>query len=366
MKKTINGKRKKKAEKIIDRSGWPVVAICYDFDKTLSPQDMQNYSLIPDTGKTVDEFWEKCQKKAKENKMDNILSYMHEIIREGSSDSNGLSLKKEEFRKYGKNIELFPGVTTWFKRVEAIADSLNIKIEHYIISAGIKEIIEGTSIAKHFKSIFACSFYYNKKTGVAEWPAQVINATSKTQYLFRISKGTLDLSDEKTVHKTVDKNKLRIHFKNIIYIGDSITDVPAMRVVTKEGGISIGVYDNPGSKEKMINMYTLKNDGRINYYAKADYSKNSELENLIKKILEDKKLQFLSEEQTKTAKKEIIDYLNELLNDATNNDDKINDLVRQDMIPILMKKVFDKFVKEFKENEGSEDNKNESNNKNDN
>lgn len=300
-KKKVNSKKQKKE---IDRTGWPVIAICYDFDKTLSPEDMQNYSLIPQTGKTPEEFWPMCNAKAKKNKMDTILSYMHEIIEFGKIESNELKLDKKAFKEHGKKIKLFNGVSTWFKRIEEFADEKKIKVEHYIISAGIQEIIEGTSIAKHFKKIFASSFYYNEKTNLAEWPAQIVNATTKTQYLFRISKNSLDLADERTVHSAVEEDKIRIPFKNIIYIGDSITDVPAMRVVTKEGGISIGVY-NP-EEGNNLNLCVLKRDKRISYFAPADYSKGSEMERLIQRILENKALQFVGEAQTKEAE-DIID-----------------------------------------------------------
>lgn len=307
--------KKKNQKKEMNKAGWPVIAICYDFDKTLSPEDMQNYSLIPKTGKTTKEFWDSCNAKARENKMDSILSYMHAIIKAGENESSELELTKKAFNNHGKKIKLFNGVSTWFKRIEDFADSKEIRVEHYIISAGIQEIIEGTSIAKHFKKVFASSFYYNKKTKLAEWPAQIVNATSKTQYLFRISKNSLDLSDEKKVHAAIEEDKIRIPFRNIIYIGDSITDVPAMRVVTKEGGTSIGVY-NP-QEGNNLNLYTLKRDKRINYFAPADYSKDSEIEKLLKRIIENKKLQFISEEQNREAEKAIEEKLLEIV-DAGN------------------------------------------------
>lgn len=303
--------KKKKTKKEIDRTGWPVVAICYDFDRTLSPEDMQNYSLIPKTGKSTKEFWDECNAKAKENKMDSILSYMHAIIKSGESESNDLELTKKAFKQNGKKIKLFNGVSTWFNRINDYADSKKIRVEHYIISAGIQEIIEGTSIAKNFKKIFASSFYYNKKTKLAEWPAQIVNATTKTQYLFRISKNSLDLADETKVHTAVEEDKIRIPFKNIIYIGDSISDVPAMRVVTKEGGTAIGVY-NP-TEGNNLNIYVLKRDRRISYFAPADYSKGSEIEVLIKQIIENKALQFIGDGQTKEAEKNILEKLNEIV-----------------------------------------------------
>lgn len=331
--------RNNKQNKELDRTNWPVVAICYDFDKTLSPEDMQNYSLIPKTGKTTKEFWDKCNTTAKENQMDSILSYMHEIIGVGNIESSELKLTRKEFNQHGKKIKLFNGVTTWFKRIEEFADLKKIKVEHYIISAGIQEIIEGTSIAKYFTRIFASSFYYNQKTKLAEWPAQIVNATTKTQYLFRISKNSLDMTDEKTVHAAVEEDKIRIPFKNIIYIGDSITDVPAMRVVSKEGGISIGVY-NP-EQGNNLDLCVLKRDKRINYFAPADYSKGGEMEQLVKRILENKALQFVGEEQTREAEAIISSKLLEIVSLGEINKQKelFDKLCRSKNLPKLISAI---------------------------
>ena len=252
----------------------PIVAICYDFDKTLSPKDMQEYTLFPKLEIDAKSFWEESNSFAVKNGMDKILSYMKLIVKLAKEREEALSLVKKDFTKMGKGVELFDGLDTWFERINTYAASLNLVVEHYVISAGLKEIIEGTSIAKHFTEIYASCFVYTK-SGIPIWPKQVVNYTQKTQYLFRINKDCRDLSDEESINETIPDNLRRIPFRNFIYIGDSETDIPAMKVVKKEKGQAIGVY-NP--TKNVTNVCDLLCDDRINYFAPADYREGSMLE----------------------------------------------------------------------------------------
>ncbi len=258
-----------------------VIAICYDFDKTLSPKDMQEYGVIPVLKIKPKKFWKESNKNAVDNKMDRILSYMELIIQKANAQDN--TFKESDFNSLGKNVELFPGVDSWFERINKYANDRNILIEHYIISAGLKEIIEGTSIAKYFKEIYASCFLYDGYQK-PKWPRQVVNYTQKTQYLFRISKHSLDLSDEETINNEYHDRERRIPFKNMIYIGDSDTDIPAMKVLKNYGGVSIGVY-NPFAKQiKKVSQLIL--DGRIDFFAPADYTENSILDKYIKRQID--------------------------------------------------------------------------------
>ncbi|MEG2540545.1 MAG: HAD family hydrolase [Clostridia bacterium] len=266
-----------KKEKVVDKSGWATVAICYDFDKTLSPLNMQEYSFIPKIGMDKDAFWAQNTKFSIENNMDLILGYMFKMIAESSKVDVTCNSKitESDLNKLGKDIELFEGVETWFSQIEKLADTLEINVEHYIISAGIKEMIEGTSIVKRFKKIYASSFAFDKKCKYAIWPSQVVNSTNKTQFLFRINKGCLDELDGKGLNKSMEQEKRHIPFDRMIYIGDSETDIPCMTLVKRNGGYSIGVF-NPNDNSKG-NVYELINDGRINYFAPADYRKGKQL-----------------------------------------------------------------------------------------
>lgn len=258
----------------------PVVAICYDFDKTLSPTDMQAQGFIQENyAGDVGEFWAECDALAKEHEMDSNLAYMYMMI---SKSRGKLVFNREALMNYGSRVELFPGVTDWFKRIKEYGEEHGVIVEHYIISSGLKEMIEGTGIADEFEKVYASSFHYDSD-GVAVWPAQVINYTNKTQFLFRISKGTLDVNDP-GVNNYFRPEEMYVPFRNMVYIGDSDTDIPCMKLVNQYGGHSIGVYcDNEKSKAKVTKMMA---ENRIKYFAPCDYSEGTQLDILIKNIID--------------------------------------------------------------------------------
>ncbi len=258
----------------------PVVAICYDFDKTLSPDDMQAQGYIQSVGYDVSDFWKQSNAIASGNDMDQNLAYMYMMKQESEGK---VVFTKEKLAEYGSNIQLFPGVEEWFERIRKYGKDNGVIVEHYIISSGLKEMIDGTSVAKvgAFEKVYASSFYYNDK-GVAVWPAQVVNYTNKTQFLFRIEKGVLDINDP-MVNESFSPEEIRVPFRNIIYIGDSDTDIPCMKLVNTYGGYSIGVY-NPDTMDK-TKVYKMMRDARIKYFASANYSEGTELDNLVKYII---------------------------------------------------------------------------------
>lgn len=257
----------------------PVVAICYDFDKTLSPDDMQAQGYIQSVGYEVKSFWQESNGLAEENDMDQNLAYMFTMLR---TAHGRFVFNRKALRDYGAQVQLFPGVATWFKRIKEYGRDKGVIVEHYIISSGLKEMIEGTKVANEFERIYASSFYYDKD-GVAQWPAQVINYTSKTQFLFRIEKGTLDINDP-GVNDYFEPENIRVPFRNMIYIGDSDTDIPCMKLVNSYSGHSIGVF-NPRTNDKS-KVYKMMKDNRIKYFAPADYTENSELDKLVKAIID--------------------------------------------------------------------------------
>ena len=220
----------------------PVLAICYDFDKTLSPDDMQAQGYIQAVyDGDVASFWKESNGMAEANEMDTNLAYMYKMVDEARGR---IVLTKKSLQDYGAKVQLFPGVEEWFERIRAYGEAHGVIVEHYIISSGLKEMIEGTSVAQAgaFEKIYASSFMFDEK-GVPIWPAQVINYTNKTQFLFRIEKGVLDVNDS-GVNDYFPPEEVRVPFRNMIYIGDSDTDIPCMKLVTVNGGHSIGVYNN--------------------------------------------------------------------------------------------------------------------------
>ena len=270
----MNYDRKRKEDR-------PVLAICYDFDKTLSPDDMQAQGYIQSVGYDVQKFWDESNDLAKANDMDNNLAYMWKMVQESEGR---MVFNKEKLAEYGARVKLFDGVEDWFERIRAYGKTRNVIVEHYIISSGLKEMIEGTKMARAgaFEKIYASSFYFNDR-GVAKWPAQVINYTSKTQFLFRIEKGVLDINDP-GVNAYFSPEEIRVPFRNMVYIGDSDTDIPCMKLDNTYGGQSIGVYDPATQNKKKV--YKMMHDKRIRYYAPADYTERSELDLLVKAIID--------------------------------------------------------------------------------
>ena len=271
------------------------IGIMYDFDKTLCTTDMQNYAFMKDIKMEPQDFWNLCGVNTKKNSMDKILSYMYMMIKQAKA--NGISMTEKYLNSLGESVVFYRGLSTWFERINSFGESLGVNVEHYVISSGVKEIIDGTPIAKYFKKIYACRFLYDEDTKEAYWPCQAINYTQKTQYLFRISKGTLDETDDEKVNNETKDTARAIQYRHMIYIGDGLTDIPCMQLLKDKGGKSIALYQNH-NKNKVL---PLVEDGRINYVCLADYSLNSTLDKIVKLMIENmanmEKLKSMEEKQ---------------------------------------------------------------------
>ena len=270
------------------------IGILYDFDKTLCTTDMQEYDFIKNLGMTSREFWGEAAAITEQHEVEKILAYMFVMIKK--CKEKGIPLTEEYLRSCGEHVELFEGVLTWFDRINAYGTSLGVEIEHYIISSGTYEIIQGTPIAKYFKRIYACRYMYDEN-GEALWPALAINYTLKTQYIYRISKGTLDVTDDYNLNRVQDESLRRIAYHNMIYIGDGMTDIPCMKLVKERGGKSIALYPEGHSD----NVRPLVDDDRINCVCVANYAPDSPLEKIVKLMIEKmailEKLKFQEVEQ---------------------------------------------------------------------
>ena len=258
------------------------VALIYDFDGTLAPGNMQEYDFIPAVGKSNKEFWTDANVLAETQDADPVLAYMARMIQE--AQSKGLSLRREAFQESGRNIRYYKGVEEWFSRMNAYAAERGIRLIHYINSSGMKEIIEGTSIAKEFKHIYACSFLYNVD-GIAYWPAVAVNYTNKTQFIFKINKGVESVFDTKDVNRFMEESKRPVPFSRMIYFGDGTTDIPCMKLVKNFGGHSIAVY-NPEEEGQRTLLNELIRDNRVNHVCPADYSEKSEIDTVVKTIID--------------------------------------------------------------------------------
>lgn len=249
----------------------PIAALIYDFDGTLSPGNMQEFGFIQAVGKTPEQFWTMSDTLATGQDASNVLAYMKMMFDEARK--NGISLRRESFRGFGADIELFEGVREWFQAVNRYGREHGVIVEHYINSSGLKEIIEGSPIAHEFKHVFAGSFMYDDN-GDAQWPGMAVDYTAKTQFLFKISKGILSSRDNKMVNESMADDKKRIPFNHMIYFGDGDTDVPCMKIVNMFGGHSIAVYD-PANERKRKTAEKLKRQGRVNFHTPAIYTPDS-------------------------------------------------------------------------------------------
>jgi len=256
----------------------PVAAIMYDFDKTLCTRDMQEYSFIPGLGISADVFWAEAGKLAGKV-MDPILAYMYLMLKK-ARDAD-IPIRRENFVSLGHDIGFFPGIDEWFDRIDQYGRECGVAVQHFIISSGLKEIIEGSRIRDKFTKIYACEFHYDAN-GVADWPLLSVNYTTKTQFLFRINKGVLDGTDSDALNRYVPEEDRPVPFRNMIYIGDGLTDVPCMKLVKANGGHSIAVYGKNNRKK----VEELLVDRRVDFLAPADYGPGKDLDVLVKRIID--------------------------------------------------------------------------------
>lgn len=278
----------------------PMVALVYDFDGTLSPGNMQEFGFIQAIGKDKDEFWRKNKELSENNDASGILCYMNLMIKEATY--NSISLNRDSFRKFGKEIELFDGVKEWFNLINSYGKSIGLDVKHYINSSGLKEMIEGTSIAHEFENIFACSFLYDVN-GVAYWPAVAVDYTAKTQFLFKINKGIKEVSDTKKINEYVLEKDRPVPFERMIYFGDGETDIPCMKMVKEHGGHSIAVYGNPSKKATAMKLIE---ENRVNFACIADYRKDKEMFGVVKRVLDKIKSDYEFERLLEVHKKKSV------------------------------------------------------------
>ena len=260
----------------------PIVALIYDFDGTLSPGNMQEFGFIQAVGKTKEEFWKMSDGIAVGQDASNVLAYMKLMFDEARKA--GIPLRRSKFKEFGKHIELYEGVKEWFGLVNEYGRQKGVRVEHYINSSGLKEIIEGSPIAKEFHHIYAGTFIYNED-GVAEWPGIAVDHTAKTQFLFKISKGITSQHDSKMVNASIADDKKRIPFSHMIYFGDGETDIPFMKIVGMFGGNPIAVYD-PDSSKKKATAQKLQRQGRVKFVTPATYTKDSRTFKIVAAIID--------------------------------------------------------------------------------
>jgi 2-hydroxy-3-keto-5-methylthiopentenyl-1-phosphate phosphatase len=259
------------------------IAMVYDFDGTLSPQPMQEYTVLPKLGIKPKDFWGQVDQESVDTVSEKMLVYMRLLLEE--AHSRKINISRSDFQAMGKNIEYFPGVQSWFSRINAYVKKKGggqVGVQHYIISAGMKEILEGISIRRYFQQIYASEYHFNFQ-GIATFPKLLITDTTKTQYLFRVNKGKETL--EQSINEHMPEARRPIPFHNIIYIGDGMTDVPSMALTKKNGGHPLAVYP-PRSRHDRDTCIDLLAAKRVDFIAPADYRAESKLSKRVTLLLD--------------------------------------------------------------------------------
>jgi len=270
VKKTAGAKKSKSGQaSSYDKK---IIALVYDFDGTLSPRPMQEYAFLPKIGADAREFWAEANRISREEGADILITYMHLMYQKAKAA--GVVVNRDDLVAQGKEVEFYPGVEDWFDKIEDYATSLaggeGVTLRHYLISSGLTEIVEGTSIHSKFHNVFASEYWFDAYE--LPYPKRVITDTGKTQYLFRINKGLEDLGE--SINEHMDEDLRPVPFANMIYFGDGDTDVPSMAVMRKNGGHAIAVHTPGGEVAKCVNLFDA---GRVDFYAGADYRTSSDL-----------------------------------------------------------------------------------------
>ena len=263
-------------------------ALIYDFDGTLARGNMQEVSFIPSLGMDKAAFWKEAGEFTRRADGDGILMYMQLMLQ--AAREAGHPVTRQALRDHGQDVKLFDGLKSdltgpgWFERINAVGAKYGLEIEHYIISAGLEEMIEGCPIRPEFRHVFASKFVYDKH-GVAIWPAVGVNYTTKTQYLFRINKGVLNHWEHEKINRFMADDDRPVPFERMIFLGDGDTDVPTMKMMHTKGGYSIAVYDPRNSERDQQKIYGLISEDRVNFVAAADYREGSPLDLIVKGLI---------------------------------------------------------------------------------
>ena len=248
------------------------IALVYDFDGTLSPKPMQEYTVLPKLNVDPKAFWAESNRIAREQGADPLITYMHLMYKKAKE--HNVRIDREDLVQLGRDVEMFAGVEEWFDEINSYvglrAETQGVTVRHYLVSSGLTEIIEGTSIYKRFHNVFASEYWFEAYD--LPYPKRVITDTGKTQYLFRINKGLEDLGESINHHMPEDQRP--IPFCNMVYFGDGETDVPSMALMRKSGGHAIAVHAPGKTKAKCVDLFKA---GRVDFFAAADYRRGSEL-----------------------------------------------------------------------------------------
>ncbi len=263
------------------------IALVYDYDQTLSPTYMQEEALFPVFGINSEAFWKKCGVLVKEQGYDNELAYMKVMLDYLEMDRP----TNADLKKLGEKLTFYKGLPEMFEEFKsglltAEHETYGITVEHYIVSSGLKALIDGSKLAPYMRTIFGCEFAEDSD-GRITFPRRVISHTQKTQFLFRINKGMLDMNEDVNDHMAPELRP--VPFTNMIYIGDGPTDVPCFTVMSKNGGKGIAVYNaEDPTRTSFKKCYQLSTHAdRVKNIAPSDFRPGSHLRLLIEEMVQE-------------------------------------------------------------------------------
>ena len=259
-------------------------ALIYDFDGTLARGNMQEVSFIPSIGMQANQFWDSVKPLTIAADGDGILMYMQMMLQ--AAREKGQPVTRQALRDHGRGVALFEGLRdlSWFDRMNAVGARYGLEIEHYIVSAGLTEMIEGCPVFPALTHVFASKFVYDAEDQ-AVWPAVGVNYTTKTQYLFRINKGVLNHWDDARINRFIPDDERPIPFERMIFLGDGDTDVPTMKMMHTKGGFSIAVYDPDSTPRDRDKVHRLISEDRVNFVAAADYREGTAVDLIVKGLI---------------------------------------------------------------------------------
>ncbi len=263
-----------------------IIAIVYDFDHTLSPHYMQDHTILRHAGIDPKEFWPSCTALIEAKGYDQELAYMKRLLEHDAIRA----LSNKDLEKMGADLTFFPGVPDCFEELNALFspqeyEEQGIRLEHYVVSSGLKAILDGSRIAQHVKGIFGCEF--DEDDGHISFPKRTISHTQKTQFLFRVNKGLLNMDQDVNDH--MPEEMRRVPFRHMIYVGDGPTDVPCFTLMKKNGGFAIAVYNaEDHSRRSFEKCYQLAHHAeRVHFMAPADYRVGSHLRLILEQHIKD-------------------------------------------------------------------------------
>lgn len=263
------------------------IAIIYDYDQTLSPTYMQDEALFPEFGINPANFWQRCGELVRDQGFDNELAYMKVLLDclEMDRPTNA------RLRALGERLNFYKGLPEMFEEfrnglLSEEHQAHGINVEHYIVSSGLKALIEGSRLAPYIRKIFGCEFAVDERDRIT-FPKRVISHTQKTQFLFRINKGMLEMDEDVNDHMAPELRP--VPFQNMVYVGDGPTDVPCFTVMRRNGGQAIAVY-NPEdpTRSSFKKCYQLcTHADRVKNIAPSDFRQGSHLRLLLEEMVQE-------------------------------------------------------------------------------